>query len=166
MTASALPFTAPSDQGSSAEVIDDSQAQAGFSQQLSELESLSQLRVAGMHCAACAGIIERALLGQPGVLDAQVNSAAERLQLRWNPRETRLSSLLAAVERAGYQAVPDLAAPARLLREREHRRAMWRLFVASFLMMQVMMLAWPIYVAEPGEMSADLRNLLNWARGC
>lgn len=162
MTASALPFTAPSAQGSSAEVIDDSQAQAGFSQQLSELESVSQLRVAGMHCAACAGIIERALLGQPGVLDAQVNSAAERLQLRWNPRETRLSSLLAAVERAGYQAVPDLAAPARLLREREHRRAMWRLFVASFLMMQVMMLAWPIYVAEPGEMSADLRNLLNW----
>lgn len=162
MTASVLSSLALPVQGNSAEVIDDIQSQAGFSQQISEVESLSQLRVAGMHCAACAGIIERALLGEPGVLGAQVNSAAERLQLRWNPRQTRLSALLAAVERAGYQAVPDLAAPARLLREREHRRALWRLFVASFLMMQVMMLAWPVYVAEPGEMSADLRNLLNW----
>lgn len=162
MTASVLPRPAASRAEVQAEVIDDAQTQSGFSQRLGEGDMLSQLRVSGMHCAACAGIIEHALQAQPGVLSAQVNAAAERLQLRWNPERTRLSSLLAAVERAGYQAVPDLAAPARLLRDREHRRAMWRLFVASFMMMQVMMLAWPIYIAGPGEMSPDLRNLLNW----
>ncbi len=122
----------------------------------------SQLQLSGMHCAACAGIIERALLGQTGVLEARVNSAAERLQVQWDPAQTQVSRLIEAVERAGYGAVPDLAAPARQLREKEHRQALWRLFVASFLMMQVMMLATPIYVASPGDMEPDLRNLLQW----
>jgi len=122
----------------------------------------SQLQLAGMHCAACAGIIERALMAEPGVQEARVNSAAERLQLTWDPARTQVSRLITAVERAGYGAVPDLAAPARQLREKEHRQALWRLFVASFLMMQVMMLATPIYVAGPGDMEPDQRNLLQW----
>lgn len=122
----------------------------------------SQLQLSGMHCAACAGIIERALLAEAGVVEARVNSAAERLQVQWDPARTRVSRLIAAIERAGYGAVPDLAAPARQLREKEHRQALWRLFVASFLMMQVMMLATPIYVAGPGDMEPDLRNLLQW----
>ena len=122
----------------------------------------SQLQLSGMHCAACAGIIERALLAEPGVQEARVNSAAERLQLTWDPARTQVSRLIAAIERAGYAAVPDLAAPARQLREKEHRQALWRLFVASFLMMQVMMLATPIYVAGPGDMEPDQRNLLQW----
>ncbi|HLO93423.1 MAG TPA: cation transporter, partial [Burkholderiaceae bacterium] len=122
----------------------------------------SQLQLAGMHCAACAGIIERALLAESGVQEARVNSAAERLQLTWDPAKTQVSRLISAIERAGYGAVPDLAAPARQLREKEHRQALWRLFVASFLMMQVMMLATPIYVAGPGDMEPDQRNLLQW----
>lgn len=122
----------------------------------------SQLQLAGMHCAACAGIIERALMAEPGVMEAHVNSAAERLQLSWDPARTQISRLISAIERAGYGAVPDLAAPARQLREKEHRQALWRLFVASFLMMQVMMLATPIYMAGPGDMEPDQRNLLQW----
>ena len=45
----------------------------------------------------------------------------------------------------------------------ETRKALWRLFVAGFCMMQVMMYAWPAYVAEPGEMPADIDQLLRWA---
>ena len=123
---------------------------------------LSQLQLSGMHCAACAGIIERALGAEAGVIEARVNSAAQRLQELWDPQRTRVSRLIAAIERAGYGAAPDLAAPARQLREKEHRQALWRLFVASFLMMQVMMLATPIYMAGPGDMEPDQRNLLQW----
>lgn len=145
-----------------APALDEREAQAGFTEWRGEDEALSQLRLSGLHCAACAGIIERALEGQPGVISARVHAAAERLQLRWDPRQARLSELLARVRRAGYGAEPDLAASARELREREQRRAVWRLFVAAFMMMQVMMLAWPSYVAAPGELGADLRQLLNW----
>ena len=115
-----------------------------------------------MHCGACAGIIEAALLKLPGVQAASVNPAAARLQLRWLPSMLALADVLAALQAAGYRATPDVAAPARELRRRERRQALWRLFVATFLMMQVMMLATPAYVAEAGELAADLDRLLRW----
>jgi len=122
----------------------------------------STLQVSGMTCAACAGLIEQALHGQDGVLDARVSAASQRAQVRWDPQRTRPSALIAAIRAAGYDAVPDAAAPARALRRAEHRRALWRLFVAGFCSMQVMMLATPSYVAAPGDLAPDLRSLLNW----
>jgi hypothetical protein len=72
--------------------------------------------------------------------------------------------LIGAIRGAGYDAVPDAAAPARGGRRAEHRRALWQLFVASFCATQVMMLATPSCVAGPGEQAPDLRQLLNWGR--
>jgi len=124
--------------------------------------ALSQFQVAGIHCAACSGIIETALLKLPGVEAASVNPAAARLALRWRPALVALADVLAALQAVGYSATPDVAAPARELRRQERRQALWRLFVAGFLMMQVMMLAAPAYVAEPGELAPDLDRLLRW----
>jgi Cu2+-exporting ATPase len=124
--------------------------------------ALSQFQVAGMHCAACSGLIEAALLKLPGVAQASVNPASARLALRWRPAQLALADVLAALRAIGYEVTPDVAAPARELRRRERRQALWRLFVAGFLMMQVMMLATPAYVAEAGELSADLDRLLRW----
>jgi len=142
---------------------DDLDLLAPFSRFLGEGAAESQFQLSGLHCAACAGIIERALLELPGVQSATVNAASARLSLRWLPAQTRLAAILARIERAGYGAAPDAAAPARQLREREQRQALWRLFVASFLMMQVMMMAAPAYFAEPGDLSPDLARLLQWA---
>jgi Cu2+-exporting ATPase len=51
--------------------------------------------------------------------------------------------------------VPDNAADARALRRSEARTALWRLFVAAFCAMQIMMLATPAYVSaqqlRPGD---------------
>jgi Cu2+-exporting ATPase len=123
----------------------------------------THLQLSGLYCAACAGIIEQALLGEPGVGAARVSYATQRAEVSWDPAATRLSSLLAAVRRAGYGAAPDAAAPARSLRRAEERGALWRLFVAVFCMMQVMMYQAPIYFAAPGTLTPDLRSLLLWA---
>ena len=124
--------------------------------------ALSQFQVSGMHCAACSGLIEAALLKLPGVRSASVNPASARLALQWLPSQLALADVLAALQAAGYGATPDVAAPARELRRQEKRRALWRLFVAGFLMMQVMMLATPAYVAGAGELAPDLGRLLGW----
>lgn len=124
--------------------------------------ALSQFQVAGMHCAACSGLIESTLTALPGVAAASVNPASARLALRWQPSQVALADVLAALQGAGYRATPDVAAPARELRRRERRQALWRLFVAGFLMMQVMMLATPAYVAAAGELTPDLERLLRW----
>lgn len=122
----------------------------------------SDFQLSGLYCAACAGTIEAALAAVPGVLSVRVGAAAQRATVRWDPQRTRASALTAAVQAAGYGAVPDAAAPARLARRAEHRQALWRLFVAGFCSMQVMMLAWPSYVTAAGELPADLAQLLNW----
>lgn len=124
--------------------------------------ALSQFQISGIHCAACSGIIETALLKLPGVEAASVNPAAARLALRWRPALIAFADVLTALQAVGYRATPDVAAPARELRRQERRQALWRLFVAGFLMMQVMMLATPAYVAAPGELTNDLDRLLRW----
>ena len=147
-------------------VLDDPIEQGRFTRWISgadgERLAESSLQLGGMHCAACAGIIESALTALPGVRSARVSAAAERATVCWDPLHTRPAVLIEAVRTAGYDAVPDAAAPARELRRRAHRQALWRLFVAGFCAMQVMMMATPSYVAGPGELADDLRQLLNW----
>jgi Cu2+-exporting ATPase len=124
---------------------------------------VTHLRLAGLYCAACAGPIEHALRAEPGVISADVSYAAQRATVRWERAATEPARLIAAVARAGYGAMPDLTEPARALREREQRGALWRLFVAAFCMMQVMMYAAPAYVAAPGDVTPDMLRLLQWA---
>jgi Cu2+-exporting ATPase len=126
-------------------------------------EATSQFRLSGLYCAACAGLIESALHGVDGVVEARVHAATSLALVRWDPQRTRASVLVEAVRRAGYGAVPDAAASARALREAEQRKALWRLFVAGFCMMQVMMYATPAYVSEPGDITPDMLRLLQWA---
>jgi P-type Cu2+ transporter len=120
------------------------------------------LQLSGLYCAACAGTIEQALRSVSGVRDAAVVAASQRATVQWDGAAGRLSELIAAVRAAGYDATPDAAAPARAARRVEQRRALWRLFVAAFCAMQVMMMATPGYVAAAGTLSDDLRQLLNW----
>ncbi|MDD0815292.1 cation-translocating P-type ATPase [Curvibacter sp. HBC28] len=123
----------------------------------------SQVVLEGMHCAACALTIEQALLEVPGVTDAQVNAATRRARVVWHPDHVLPSAWVRAVEAAGYQALPARDAFHAELRQREQRRALWRMGVAGFCMMQVMMYAWPAYVSTPGDMTEDMAQLLRWA---
>ena len=66
-----------------------------------------EMPVTGMTCANCAANIER-VLGKklPGVVDASVNFASERLTVRYIPDAVDLDAIIAAVEKAGYKALP------------------------------------------------------------
>lgn len=57
--------------------------------------------VAGMTCAACAVRIEKALNRQPGV-KAQVNLAAERARIEYDPAATSPAELIALIRKTGY----------------------------------------------------------------
>ncbi len=142
--------------------FDEPEALAGYTRWGADGAADSSLRLAGLHCAACAGLIETALHKVDGVHAARVNAAAGVARVQWDPARTRASALVAAVRAAGYDAAPDLAADARALRQREQRLALWRWFVAAFCAMQVMMFATPVYLAEAGDLAPDLRQLLHW----
>jgi Cu+-exporting ATPase len=68
------------------------------------------LRIEGMTCASCASRVERALNKLPDVR-ASVNYATHQARV-FAPPDTETSTLVAAVEKAGYGArVPDPASP-------------------------------------------------------
>lgn len=148
-------------------VLDDPIEQDTFTrtdlQGLAPDEAESVLVVQGMYCAACADTVESALQGLPGVRRAQVHAATRRLTLLWQPSQTRLSDLARRVGEVGYRLLPMQQALSVSERLRETRQALWRLFVAGFCMMQVMMYAWPAYVTTPGEIPPDIEQLLRWA---
>ena len=58
-----------------------------------------------MHCASCVARIERSLKKVEGVTDAGVNLATNRARVIFDPSQTSLAGLIAAVEKAGYGAV-------------------------------------------------------------
>ena len=79
------------------------------------------LRIGGMTCASCAGRVERALRGIPGVLQASVNLATETATLE-SLAGVEDATLAAALTRAGYSLrgadpVADAAAGGREKRD-------------------------------------------------
>ena len=67
-------------------------------------EEAIDLAVSGMSCASCSGRVERALLGMPGVVSAEVNLASERARVHVATGTASAGQLIAAVRAAGYQA--------------------------------------------------------------
>lgn len=68
-------------------------------------EESIELSVSGMTCASCVGRVERVLAKVPGVTAARINLASARAQVRVL-RGVPVSTLVAAIERAGYAAEP------------------------------------------------------------
>ncbi|MFZ4481526.1 MAG: heavy metal translocating P-type ATPase [Rhodoferax sp.] len=146
-------------------LLDDAQEWSAFSRPDARLPDCweSNLLIEGIHCAACALTIEAALLRVPGVVQAHVSAGSHRARVVWSPESVLPSAWMRAVNLAGYRAVPANDAFAREQRKSEARKALWRLSVAGLCMMQVMMYAYPAYVAAPGDLSAEMEQLLRWA---
>ncbi len=58
----------------------------------------------GMHCASCAGLIERAMKKLPGVKEANVNYGAEKARVVFDASQTTVEQLKEVVKKAGYRA--------------------------------------------------------------
>jgi Cu+-exporting ATPase len=106
------------------------------------------LSISGMTCASCVGRVEKALQKVPGVISASVNLATEKAQVEVSAGVS-VDALLAAVDKAGYQAVaagtPTLpASPAAL-------PSWWRVAAAALLSAPIVL---PMLVMPFG---------LNWA---
>ena len=137
--------------------------QQGFVKPVGEHEREAALILEGITCAACIWLNEQHVAHQPGVTAIDINYATRRARVRWDERRIKLSDILAAIQAIGYRAYPYDAARSEQISQRERRSALWRLFVAGFGMMQVMMYAFPAYIAEDGDITADIESLMRWA---
>jgi Cu2+-exporting ATPase len=114
-----------------------------------------------VRCSACLWLVEMTMRRLPGVARAEVNYATQRAHVSWDPQKLRLSSILKAVRAVGYDAYPYDPRRQEQLERRERRAALWRLFIAAFGAMQVMMYAFPAYF--DAELSAEAATMMRWA---
>lgn len=113
------------------------------------------LRVAGMRCAACAQLIEFRMQQVKGVDACKVNLASHTAEIIWSPREISLKKILNAIAHLGYAAFPASQSMDEY-EKRVQKKALWRIFVAGFAMMQVMMYAFPAYLVPVADANGDL----------
>ena len=118
-----------------------------------------ELTVSGMTCASCVGRVEKALREVAGVIKAEVNLASETARVQADAA-TSATSLIQAVEKAGYTAaVREAPSAAQADREEARRsasakRELVHVVIAAFLSLPLVlpMLLSPlgIDVAPPG----------------
>jgi len=120
-----------------------------------------ELLLEGLHCAACAWLVEHAVAKVEGVSAVTVNYGLRRARIRGPAFSLR--ALHAVIRAVGYESWPYDESRIATVESSERRALMRRLWVAGLGMMQVMMYAFPAYVADAGEMPADIESLMRWA---
>ncbi len=73
------------------------------------MTQVRQLTIHGMTCAACAQASERAVKKLAGVEEAAVNFATEKLLIKFEDGKLGIDEIVAAVGKAGYEAVEERA---------------------------------------------------------
>jgi P-type Cu2+ transporter len=118
----------------------------------------ARIDVRGMVCAACGLLIEHQLRRLPGVALAHVDFTTQRAFVSYDDKLVARDDLLREIQRAGYQT-GSAAADER----RTARLELLRVLIAGLMMMQVMMLSVPLYFAAPGDVPADIEQLMRIA---
>jgi Cu+-exporting ATPase len=112
--------------------------------------AVTELRVTGMTCQNCARHVAEALQQVRGVRHAHVNLEAGRATVHWTAGGADdVTALLAAVQRAGYDAQPVAAA---VSDHAEHRQAGWQfnLWLGALVTAALMLGEWVFRAgAEP-----------------
>ncbi len=122
----------------------------------------TMLLIDGMHCTACAWLIERAVGSVPGVESVHVNIGARRARVVWRDARCGLIQILDAVVRSGYRPLPLDAAALDEAHKAESRVALKRLLVAGFGAMQAMMYASVLYFGVLDGIDGSTRGLFRW----
>jgi Cu2+-exporting ATPase len=134
---------------------------AGHARDVGSHKAITVL-VEGIHCAACAWLITRALGSLPGVIEAEANAVTGRLQLRWDPARTPLSPVLERLAALGYRPHLATGEATQAARRDERRDLLKRLAVAGLGALQAMMFAEALYLDFDALMPVATRDAFRW----
>tara|TARA_R110002153_G_scaffold107109_4_gene246936 strand:- start:102475 stop:104907 length:2433 start_codon:yes stop_codon:yes gene_type:complete len=134
------------------------EVQSDYVDNLGDIRTI-HLLVEGIHCAACVWLIEHSLAKQQGIVSAEVNLTSKRLRLKWDNRHTTLSTLLQALGRIGYAAIPFDLDTAEGALARRHRSLLYRMAFAGFAMMNMLWISIALY---SGADQGEFKNWFHW----
>jgi len=143
--------------------------EAGYGLRLTSGDSMVELGIRGMTCAACVRRVEKAILEVSGVAQAQVNLASETAQIHFQPeagdqaenRTGRVAAVREAVREAGYEAFP-LAENQTAQADAQRAEMEQRLAALRGKLRLAISFAIPLFVVSMGEMvGLPMPDLLN-----
>jgi Cu2+-exporting ATPase len=115
--------------------------------------------VPDMHCGGCVAKIERVLKAVSGVAEARANLTARRVRVDFDPGVGSPDAMLAAIERAGYQARPfDFTSHAAGESDATGRELVRALAVAGFAAGNIMLLSVSVWSGA----TDTTRDLFHW----
>ncbi|MFN3888933.1 MAG: heavy metal translocating P-type ATPase [Beijerinckiaceae bacterium] len=116
----------------------------------------------GADCAACIDDIEGGLKAAKGVISARLNVANRRLAVSWLPEETDAYAIVQRLAALGYKAHPfDL----HRIESEDTEQTKWLircLAVASFAMMNVMLLSVSVWSGAVSDITPETRDFFHW----
>ncbi|WP_026701596.1 heavy metal translocating P-type ATPase [Salibacterium aidingense] len=102
------------------------------------MEETNDLEIRGMHCAACATRIEKAVSKIEGVTEAHVNLTTEKGYFTYDKEQTGMSDIINRINKIGFQASKTTGQTDRA-KHREIRTLQWHFIVSALLTLP---LAW------------------------
>lgn len=116
----------------------------------------------GADCAACIDDIEGGMRTTTGVISARLNVANRRLSVTWRPDEADAYAIVQRLAALGYKAHPfDL----NRVEAEDAEQTKWLircLAVASFSMMNVMLLSVSVWTGAVSDLTPETRDFFHW----
>lgn len=119
----------------------------------------ADLRLEGIHCAACLWLVERLPQFVRGVSSARLSLRESVVRLIWDPNQVTQGEIARTLDRLGYPSHPASKMSASDVRHRDERRQMVRMGVAGACAGNAMLVAVALYAGEFQGMETEYANL-------
>jgi heavy metal translocating P-type ATPase len=115
------------------------------------------LRVDGMWCSSCSWLIEKVMSGTPGVAHARVMYASDTAKILYKPEQISPEHITKHIERLGYSTTGRDADPKE--RSAERTSLLIRMGVALFLMKNLMLFSYALYIGYFDDLPREILSL-------
>lgn len=122
-----------------------------------------RLAVAGLHCGACAWLIERSARLVPGWQSARVRMNDHTLDVVFDPQQTKLSRIASTLDTLGYRVAPLADSDQADRAAAENRRLLIQIAIAGFCAANAMWVAVALYAGQFSGIAAEHALALRWA---
>lgn len=122
-----------------------------------------RLAVTGLHCGACAWLIERAAKLEPGWHSARVRMNDHSTDIVFDPQRTQLSKIGARLGQLGYRVSPLVVGERAERESAENRRLLVQIAIAGFCAANSMWIAVALYAGRFSGIAEEHALVLRWA---
>jgi Cu+-exporting ATPase len=122
----------------------------------------ADIPISGMTCASCVGRVERSIKKLPGILEANVNLATEKANVRFLPGAVSLPRIHHAIKDAGYEPLNTEAGAEADVEDREVADLRNKVLLAAVLTVPIVIIAMGKFIPGLEALFASIMPHRGW----